>query len=172
MKPPYGPQCRRAEPIGRGRRPNSATRALQRSFALSSSLPSHFLRSVPLASSRFRSAFRRAPSSSLGHVYLSFCPPRRVTLPVSPFPPPRVLLLAASVSFPFSLRSLPPSLSPTPLLLRVQRECATQVSRARARPRGDTRTQLCSAPLRFASLRRAPRVDVTGRCARVHRGQH
>lgn len=89
------------------------------------------------------------PSRSLQlarHVYLSSCPPR-VTLPVSPFPS-RVPLLVASVSFPFSLRSL--SLPPSPLL-RVQ--CNANALR-RSRARGDTRTQLCSASLRPRLARR------------------
>lgn len=155
MKPPYGPQCRRAEPIGRGRRPNSATSSttvlrslLLAPVAFSSLRPARFF-SLPLSvpSRSLHSSLGTSIYPSARRAALHF--PCRRSFP-SPRPSSRRIRLLPVLA-PFSL---PPSLSPTPLL-RVQRECATQ-ARARARSRGDTRTQLCSAPLRHAPLRFAP----------------
>lgn len=141
-----GAQCRLAEAGGRTR-----LRALQRSLALSSSLPSHFLRSVPLASSRFRLAFRRAPSGSHGtSIYPSA---RRAALH---FPCRRSPLPASfHSSHPSPSRSLPPSLSYAATARATRMRYA---GRARARAATHERNFAPrSAPLRFAPSRASRR---------------
>lgn len=152
MKPPYGPQCRRAEPIGRGRRPNSATSYNGPSLSPLRSRRIFFApsRSLLLASAWRSVALPPARSARLS-ILLPAAPRYTSRAAVSPSPRPssrRIRLLPVLAPF-----------SPAFSLLRRYCACnANALRRSRARAATHERNFAPrSAPLRFASLRRASR---------------